>query len=231
MDAKTVFLVEPCTLLREGFARILEENGYRVVGQSEALLRTPVPPEPPDLLIATGAALDAAGALKRTRTEWPQTKLVVLEEKGDRRFSSPQKVDGYLSKELPVETLLKLLEVVSVGHQVIQSGASGGQGARAEDTDALTSSEAKLLSLLAEGQSNLAIAARLAINEPEVKRQVRILLKKLRVKNRTQAAVWAISRDWWNGRKRRNEPDDENSAVAPLGTLHPLSISMPIEIA
>jgi two-component system, NarL family, nitrate/nitrite response regulator NarL len=231
MDAKTVFLVEPCTLLREGFARILEENGYQVVGQSEALGHAAFFRDPPTLLIATAMALDVAGALKRARMEWPLTKLVVLEEPGQKPFSSPRKVDGYLSKELPVETLLKLLEVVSLGHQVIQSGGGRSANAHAEETDALSSSEAKLLSLLAEGQSNLAIAEQLAINEPEVKRQVRILLKKLRVKNRTQAAVWAISRGWWSGRRRRSESGGENGCVTPLKHLRPVSISMPIESA
>jgi two-component system, NarL family, nitrate/nitrite response regulator NarL len=228
MDAKTIFLVEPCTLMREGFARILEENGYRIVGQAEELEHTTFPCEAPTLLIATAAALDAAGVLERVRTAWPLTRVVVLEDQGQKPFSSPRKLDGYLSKELPLETLLKLIEVVSIGHQITRSGLTRGARAPVEEADALTSSETKLLSLLAEGQPNLAIAERLALSEPEVKRQVRTVLRKLRVKNRTQAAVWAMTRDRWSGR-RPSEASEEKGCVAPLANLRPPSIGIPAE--
>jgi two-component system, NarL family, nitrate/nitrite response regulator NarL len=59
--------------------------------------------------------------------------------------------------------------------------------------DELTSREAEVLRRLARGQCNKLIARDLGIADATVKVHVKSLLRKLRVLNRTQAAVWAVS--------------------------------------
>ena len=51
-----------------------------------------------------------------------------------------------------------------------------------------------MLELLARGMSNKAIAEKLVISENTVKKHVRRVLEKLSFKDRTQAALYAVSR-------------------------------------
>jgi two-component system nitrate/nitrite response regulator NarL len=59
----------------------------------------------------------------------------------------------------------------------------------------LSSREAAILSGLVEGQPNKVIAKRLNITEATVKVHVKAILRKIRAKNRTQAAIWAVKHD------------------------------------
>ena len=56
----------------------------------------------------------------------------------------------------------------------------------------LTRQERKTLDLIAEGKSNKLIARELDIAEGTVKVHVKHLLKKLNLRSRVEAAVWAI---------------------------------------
>ncbi len=58
----------------------------------------------------------------------------------------------------------------------------------------LSSREAAILDSLVKGAPNKVIAHQLNIAEATVKVHVKAILRKIRVKNRTQAAVWAMSR-------------------------------------
>jgi len=51
--------------------------------------------------------------------------------------------------------------------------------------------EMLILRMLMEGASNKVIARRLVITESTVKVHVKAILRKLRLQNRTQAAIWA----------------------------------------
>jgi two-component system nitrate/nitrite response regulator NarL len=56
----------------------------------------------------------------------------------------------------------------------------------------LSSREGTILEALVEGDSNKVIAQRLNITEATVKVHVKAILRKIRVKNRTQAAIWGV---------------------------------------
>jgi two-component system, NarL family, nitrate/nitrite response regulator NarL len=57
----------------------------------------------------------------------------------------------------------------------------------------LSPQERRILECLVAGDSNKAIARKVSIAEPTVKAHVKIILRKARLRNRTQAAVWALS--------------------------------------
>jgi DNA-binding NarL/FixJ family response regulator len=59
----------------------------------------------------------------------------------------------------------------------------------AKHLDSLTSRERQVLACIAEGDDNRTIAQRLAIGEGTVRSHVHVLLQKLQVSNRTQAAL------------------------------------------
>jgi len=74
-----------------------------------------------------------------------------------------------------------------------QSGPSGsGQPREAEQIESLTPREVEVLKLLSQGQTNPQIARNLLFSVSTVKAQVRSILSKLGVSDRTQAAVRAI---------------------------------------
>ena len=60
--------------------------------------------------------------------------------------------------------------------------------------DDLTPRETEILGLLAEGQSNKAIARNLGISDGTVKLHVKAILRKLSVHSRVEAAVMAVER-------------------------------------
>ena len=65
---------------------------------------------------------------------------------------------------------------------------------QAEPTVQFSRREAAILSHLVLGTPNKVIAYKLRISEATVKVHVKAILRKIRVKNRTQAAIWAINR-------------------------------------
>jgi len=56
----------------------------------------------------------------------------------------------------------------------------------------LSGREAAIMRALVQGASNKVIAFRLNITEATVKVHVKGILRKIQVKNRTQAAIWAL---------------------------------------
>jgi two-component system nitrate/nitrite response regulator NarL len=82
---------------------------------------------------------------------------------------------------------------------LVEAAASDRNGEKiafaTEDTTAhlLSPREKVILRCITEGASNKHIARKLDIAEANVKVHVKALLRKIRVQNRTQAAVWGLS--------------------------------------
>jgi two-component system, NarL family, nitrate/nitrite response regulator NarL len=69
--------------------------------------------------------------------------------------------------------------------------------------------EAAILQLLQEGAPNKVIARHLSLTEATVKVHLKSILRKIRVNNRTQAALWAMGQEALNG------PDAGRRSTAP----------------
>jgi two-component system nitrate/nitrite response regulator NarL len=76
---------------------------------------------------------------------------------------------------------------------VNHEGHSGANGNGNGFVHTLTKRETSILRALTEGKSNKEIALRLVITESTIKVHMKVLLRKLRLRNRTQAAMWARS--------------------------------------
>ena len=66
---------------------------------------------------------------------------------------------------------------------------------RAQPEAVLSAREVEVLSLIAEGLTNKEIARRITASPATVKRHVENILFKLKLKNRVEAAVYAVSND------------------------------------
>jgi DNA-binding NarL/FixJ family response regulator len=110
---------------------------------------------------------------------------------------------GFLLKDVTAERLFDAVRVIAAGQALLAPAITRRlitefahqrpkPGTRATTAlDALTPRETEVLRLIAEGLSNLEIAARLVVTEQTVKTHVSRLLTKLGLRDRTQAVITA----------------------------------------
>ncbi|MBF9234411.1 LuxR C-terminal-related transcriptional regulator [Microvirga alba] len=226
-------LVEPNVLLREGLKRILADTSYSLVASAvsvEDARRVWREDGAPFLLIADATNNHAVicEKVQQLKVEHPSARVVMLVDDHDlkRVLEAFQAgADAYLIKTVSCEVLIKTLDLVMLGEAVFPSavlslvrdqayetnGANGGL----DDADAgdgedktppkgLSVRETVILRCLMEGDSNKLIARKFDITEATVKVHVKAILRKIRAKNRTQAAIWAASHLPANGRVPTN---------------------------
>ena len=80
----------------------------------------------------------------------------------------------------------------------------------------LSEREAQILDGLVKGHANKVIARTCAVTEATVKVHMKSILRKIRVKNRTQAAIWAMANGYAadGSNSRRVNPDSARNAAA-----------------
>ena len=109
---------------------------------------------------------------------------------------------GFLLKDVTAERLIDAVRIIAGGDALLSPGITrrligefaqrtAGQPQRIAALDELTPRETEVLRLMAEGLSNLEIAARLVVTEETVKTHVSRILGKLALRDRTQAVVAA----------------------------------------
>jgi len=102
------------------------------------------------------------------------------------------------------------------GHSNLANGPACNDNAAGIGTDAQgKSSKARRLSVrqqsvlrcLVQGDSNKTIARKIGISEPTVKVHVKAVLRRIRVSNRTQAAIWAMTNGGFSPGKEEKAPE------------------------
>jgi len=86
-------------------------------------------------------------------------------------------------------------------------------------TPALSARQQSILCCLIQGDSNKTIARKMAIAEATVKVHVKAILRRTRVHNRTQAAIWAMSNGPFITAKDDTSPELTKLAVEPFPSL------------
>lgn len=107
--------------------------------------------------------------------------------------------NGYILKDSGSDELIKAIHTIYSGDQYIEPSLIPHLNARlvqqesdSEIVQDITKREKEILISLAEGKSNVEISRILNISEQTVKNHISNLFKKIGVKDRTQAAVFAI---------------------------------------
>ena len=104
--------------------------------------------------------------------------------------------NGYLLKSMQSEELCRTIKTVTNGPVLLSSDAVQMLLSRNENsgsTETLTERETEVLRLVAEGKANKEIAHRLQLSEGTIKTHVSIILAKLGLQSRTQAALYAAN--------------------------------------
>ena len=139
-------------------------------------------------------------AIKQRELDCRVIMLTVSDHEQDVVEALRAGADGYLLKDMEPEDILEHLREAAQGRLVV-SPAIAELIARALRADAppldhdaaqLTAREAQILDLIAQGLTNKLIARRLAITPATVKVHIKHLLKKLHLRSRVEAAVWAL---------------------------------------
>ncbi len=216
-----LLVVDDYTLVREGFARMLELcPDFEVVGQAssaqEALERCRL--LQPDLVLMD-IKLPAVNGIEATRMikeRWPAIEVVILSMYDEDEYvleAVKAGATGYLLKDVSHEQLFEAVRVVHAGGSMLQpslarkvlrefvaiAGSAAAPAALVtKDQEPLLLSERELqvLQAVAQGNSNLRVAEALTISEKTVKAHLRSIFRKLEVGDRAQAVAFAMRRGW-----------------------------------
>jgi DNA-binding NarL/FixJ family response regulator len=225
-EAFVTVLVEPRALLREGLVRILRSARFQIVTSTvlldQSIMETLAQYESALLVIGSGTDPESATRQIELFRRGHQTgRIVVLADRyvaSDVISAFRAGASAYLAQVTTSEKLIKSLELVMLGEtimpgdivpsildlryeaipQEINMNKESLTGAELDHVPHLSAQEKRILGFLVEGYSNKVMARRMDIAEATVKAHVKAILRKVRVQNRTQAAVWAMNRSGLN---------------------------------
>jgi DNA-binding NarL/FixJ family response regulator len=201
-----VLLVDDHAIVREGLRALLEEDTrVSIVGEAsngdeatEMASRLT-----PDLVLMDlkMPGLPAPDAIRVIRARNPATQVLVLTS-----YVDDEQVQavlgagalGYVLKDVAKAELLKAMNTVSRGEPWLHAEAQRlivnriRRPAQLDPVELLTERERSVLKLIAQGKSNREISKALSLTEGTVKGYVSNILAKLKLEDRTQAALLAV---------------------------------------
>src|SRR4051812_18073951 len=218
--ACTAVIVERRQLLRDALAQVVARTRLEVVASVDSLHELqPVDFSETPLLVLLGLGRQAESALQDLREHRAQRssdRIVVLSDAENSELAGSfirSGANAYLDELIGPERLLEALNVVLMGGSVVPTSAmarildeknrsiphakraSAGEvpPSAMKEGPQLSTREIAVLSCLVDGSPNKVIAREVDMAEATVKVHVKAILRKIQVKNRTQAAIWALS--------------------------------------
>lgn len=203
-----ILLVDDHPMMRSGMRQLLElEDELSVVGEAasgeEALELVPSLQPEMILLDLNMSGMSGVETLIKLR-EMDVSAIILIvtvsDDHNDVIAAMRAGADGYILKDAEPEELIQAVQDASKGQLTVSpqltkalAMALRDNTASARDTlETLTERELEILTLVAKGFANKAIANKLSITEATVKVHVKNMLKKLKLESRVKAAVWAI---------------------------------------
>jgi two-component system nitrate/nitrite response regulator NarL len=208
-------VIDPNEIFRQGLVRIISEAGCpNCLGfQSSEQIEAAADPgwNTGLFLVNFGReGEDVARGVSVLKARRPESQIVVLSE----TYSHAQILgaikagaSGYVLSSMGSEAFVKSLELIALGQHVIPPQALellvAGERIAADrilrverqrssaHPGLLSVREQEILGCIGRGMSNKLIAREWNISESTVKVHVKAILRKIRVKNRTEAALWA----------------------------------------
>jgi two-component system response regulator DevR len=203
-----ILLVDDHEVVRLGVRGIIERQaGMEVVGEAGTVREavSQVEQLAPDVVVLDirlpgGGGLEACRQIKALR---PETRIIVLTSYPDdeKLFDAIAcGAEGYVLKQIGSDDLLRTLELVGRGESMLDPSVTARvfakmremrQQERAHAFADLTAQEMQILARLAEGETNREIGSALQLSEKTVRNYVSIILGKLGLASRAQAAAYA----------------------------------------
>ncbi len=191
-----VVIADDSALLREGVAKLLEEDGIEVVGRAADAddLLMKVRSYKPDVAVVDirmppSQTDEGARAAEQIRSEQPDVGILILSQVLDtnlalRFFTERPEGFGYLLKDrvLEVDDFLDAVRRVARGGTAVDPDVVAQLLGRRRPDDPLTEltdRERDILALMAEGRSNQGIGHKLFLSPKTVETHVHAIFRKL----------------------------------------------------
>jgi DNA-binding NarL/FixJ family response regulator len=203
----TILIVDDHPIVRQGVRTLLDLSpDVQVVGEAEsAEAALPQVAElVPDvvLLDLVLPGMNGVEATRQIKRISPRTQIVVLTSYAEDEHIFPALRAGalsYLLKDIHPRELAESIKKAARGESVLHSHVAARMIAEVRETKRkippafaeLTPRELEVLQLLADGQTNTAIAEQLVLSEKTVRGYISNILSKLHMQDRTQIAVFA----------------------------------------
>jgi two-component system nitrate/nitrite response regulator NarL len=220
MSSRVCVVVHPNPIFREGLKSILANTPFAptyAAASAEDVPSSIARSKNALLLIGVRDANSLAETVSAARSRLAGAIVLVIGDWGNRelvRTALALGATSFIDENVATSTLIKVLELVAQGEPVVILQGPLGAGSaplweeaavaipgagepEPPETDAgpnppLSRREATILKALVQGTPNKVIAYRLNITEATVKVHLKAILRKIQVKNRTQAAIWAM---------------------------------------
>lgn len=203
-DRTSVVLAHPDKLLREGIIRILTEYGFEVVGEAstqQSLYELAVQHTPQIILADLGITEPCTDFIRTLNQKLPDSTIVILtkaEESESCVDALKSGARGYLSAGLSPEEFIQSLHLLARGDVVVSKDMADEVKTELDEhypvkvLDELTDREREVLKLVGYGSTNREMAQALYISEHTIKVHLRTILNKLNLRNKQQAAAFAV---------------------------------------
>jgi two-component system response regulator DevR len=209
MARQRILLVDDHEVVRLGLRSLLDQHpNFDVVAEAEtareAIEKTSMhKPEVVvmDIRLKGGSGIEAC---QEIMNKYPDTKVIMLTSyaEDEMLFSAIRAgAAGYVLKQIGGDDLVRAIEAVGRGEALLDPSVTQRvfqevrKAAREEEASAfaeLTQQEMHVLQLVSEGRTNRQIAEILYLGEGTVRNYVSSILSKLNVRNRAEAAAYAV---------------------------------------
>ena len=222
MTQTRVVIVDDHPVFRQGLRDVLETDpGLQVVGEAangEVAFQMAEDVRPDVMLIDINLPdINGLQVTRRIRAKQPDIKVIVVTGYDDveQAFHAIRAgASAYCAKDITPETLIQTIYAVQQDRYVVgerkmnhdevvvwvEEKVGRISGRIITDTEdsfvPLSPREMEILEYVTHGRSNKEIAYALGISHQTVKNHMTAILRKLQVDDRTQAAVYALSRGW-----------------------------------
>jgi two-component system, NarL family, nitrate/nitrite response regulator NarL len=195
MQMLNIELLLHSRLIKDGISLLLTNAGFCVLDKSDQDYDQKI------VLIDFGDCKDPGVTLVHQQRA---AKIVVLVSEAESLALSPDEtgpLSGVLTYDLSADVFVRSLHLICSGERVFSQNLARQHAGPAPPSGAspwltgvhLSPRERQVLLDLVEGHSNKAIARNLGVTEATAKVHLKSVFRKIRVDNRTQAAIWALA--------------------------------------
>lgn len=202
-----VILVDDHEIVRQGLRALLEgEQDIEVVGEADSGKSAVefVRIHNPDVVVMDVRMPEGSGveACRDIRAEYPDMQVIMLTSYSDDEalFNSIMAgAAGFVLKQIRGQDLVEAIRKVGAGQSLLDPGVTKRvlerlRKAKFEEKDAklarLSPQEERILDMVGEGLTNKEIAERIRLSDKTVKNYVSMILQKLEVARRAEAASY-----------------------------------------
>lgn len=207
-----ILVVDDHPMFREGVSRSLSEHADLLVcgegASAESAIQLDRDMKPDVILLDLSMPGGGQNALRAILQQSPEARIIVLtasEADDDVLQALRAGARGYVLKGVGASTLIEVVRGAVAGKSYVSPSLAARilaelrtSGPRTSDTTAdtkedplssLTRREEEILKLVADGNSNKEVARQIDLQEKTIKHHMTRILQKLKVRNRTEAAM------------------------------------------